>query len=122
MKKILLVEDNPDNRDLVCAFLEFDYEITSFPSGHEALEYLGAADVEAPDVLLLDIALPGIDGVELLRRIRALTHIQRIPAIALTAHAMKGDEQRFMAAGFDAYVPKPIVDDQALIEAIEGLD
>lgn len=122
MKKILLVEDNPDNRDLVCAFLEFDYEITSFPSGQEALDYLVGPDLEAPDVLLLDIALPGIDGVELLRRIRALESLPRIPAIALTAHAMKGDEQRFIAAGFDAYVAKPIVDDQALTEAIEGLD
>lgn len=121
MKKLVLVEDNPDNRDLVCAFLEGDYEITSFPSGQEALEHFADTQVEIPDVLLLDIALPGIDGVELLRRVRVIEHLGRIPAIALTAHAMKGDEQRFMAAGFDGYVPKPIVDDTALVEAIESV-
>ncbi|MGB0721939.1 MAG: response regulator [Gammaproteobacteria bacterium] len=121
MKKIVLVEDNPDNRDLVCAFLEDRYEITSFASGAEALDYLGGAEVTVPDILLLDIALPGIDGVELLRRIRAMQQLGRIPAVALTAHAMKGDEQRFRAAGFDAYVPKPIVDDQELSGVIERL-
>lgn len=121
MKKLVLVEDNPDNRDLVCAFLDYEYEITSFESGQEAIDYFSQADVEIPSALLLDIALPGIDGVELLRRLRAMEHLGRIPAIALTAHAMKGDEQRFMAAGFDGYVPKPIVDDEALIDAIESV-
>lgn len=121
MKQIVLVEDNPDNRDLVCAFLDGDYEITSYATGMEALEELELSDAEVPDLFLLDIALPGIDGVELLGRIKAIAAMSSVPAIALTAHAMKGDEQRFIASGFNAYVAKPIIDDAQLIDAIEGL-
>lgn len=121
MKHIVLVEDNPDNRDLVCAFLEEEYQITSYASGMEALEVLESDGAVAPDLFLLDIALPGIDGVELLGKIKEIESMAAVPAIALTAHAMKGDEQRFIASGFNAYVAKPIVDDEQLIDAIESL-
>ncbi len=121
MKKIFLVEDNPDNRDLVCAFLEEGYEVESFASGPEVLDHLRCRPRDVPTVMLLDIALPGMDGVELLGRLRTVDGLGRVPAIALTAHAMKGDDRRFMDAGFDGYVSKPIVDDDDLTQAIEAL-
>lgn len=120
LKRILLVEDNSDNRDLVFAFLDDFYDVQACVDGFQALERL--ADVDPlPDLLLCDISLPGMDGVELLRRLRAEPRLCAIPAIALTSHAMKGDQERFFAAGFDAYVSKPILDDASLIEPIESL-
>lgn len=122
MKRILLVEDNEDNRDLVCALLEGRYWVDECKDAGEALQRLNQAHDDArPDLLLLDISLPSMDGVELLRRIREDSQLARIPAVALTAHAMKDDGNRFRAAGFDGYVTKPIVDEALLLEAIAGL-
>ncbi|HXH02101.1 MAG TPA: response regulator [Candidatus Competibacteraceae bacterium] len=121
MKRILLVEDNPDNRDLVFAFLDALYDIRACVDGFEALEALAPNSGYRPDLLLCDISLPGMDGVELLRTLRQDPRLAGIPAIALTSHAMKGDQERFLAAGFDAYVSKPITDETILLDAIERL-
>ncbi len=121
MKKILLVEDNADNRDLICAFLEGLYEVVTRETAPEVLEHFQDRSVSLPDLFLLDIALPGMDGVELLKRLHADERLAAIPAMALTAHAMKGDEQNFLAAGFDAYFSKPIIDDALLLKKIAGL-
>ena len=120
MKKILLVEDNPDNADLVFAFLDDLYNIHACIDGFEALELLQQAKF-IPDICLCDISLPRMDGVQLLQKIRQLDRYVTLPAIALTSHAMKGDQERFLAAGFNAYISKPILDDSALIKPIEQL-
>lgn len=113
--RIAVVEDNPDNRLLVQAILEDLFEIVEFATGTEAVEGLEAA---APDVVLLDISLPGMDGTEVLRWIREQDALRETPVIALTAHAMAGDREKFLAEGFNDYVTKPIVDEEVLIGAI----
>ena len=117
MQSLLLIEDNADNRDLIYAFLEDDYEIAAVEDGFAALQALG--DGSMPDVVLCDIALPGMDGVELLQRLRAVPALQRLPVVAITSHAMKGDREHFLEAGFDAYVSKPILDPAQLYAAID---
>jgi two-component system, cell cycle response regulator DivK len=116
MKTIAVVEDNPDNRLLVRAILSELYELTEFDNGIDALAALPRC---RPDLVLLDISLPGMDGTEVLRRIRADATLGNVPVIALTAHAMAGDRQRFLAAGFDDYITKPILDEGILLGAIE---
>jgi two-component system, cell cycle response regulator DivK len=118
VKRIAVVEDNADNRLLVRAILEEFCEIDEYESGAEALESLRT---HRPDLVLLDISLPVLDGTEVLRRMRADPRLRSLPVIALTAHAMAGDRERFIAMGFDDYVTKPIVDERILLEAIERL-
>jgi two-component system, cell cycle response regulator DivK len=115
-RKIAVVEDNPDNRMLVQALLEDRYEISEYETGVEAVEGLGS---DVPDLILLDISLPEMDGTEVLAWIRDQDELKDLPVIALTAHAMAGDRDKFLAAGFNDYVTKPIVDEEVLIEAIE---
>jgi CheY-like chemotaxis protein len=103
--KILLVEDNPDNMKLCRAVLVArGHAVTGLPGGEELLATVRA---EQPDAILLDIQLPGEDGFALLARLRA-AGIPLPPVIALTAHAMTGDRERALAAGFDEYLTKPI--------------
>ena len=114
-KKIAVVEDNPDNRLLVRALLEEQYEIVEFPTGIAAVEGLLA---DRPDLILLDISLPEIDGPEVLRWIRSQDEIKDLPVLALTAHAMAGDREKFLAQGFNDYLTKPIMDESILMETI----
>ena len=116
MKKIAVVEDNPDNRLLVRVILESLYAITEYEDGLAALAGLPAAP---PDLVLLDVSLPHLDGTEVLRRLRADALLRGLPVIALTAHAMAGDREKYLAQGFDDYVSKPIVDENLLLAAIE---
>jgi CheY-like chemotaxis protein len=116
MNKIAVVEDNPDNRLLVRVILESLYEITEYEEGFAALAGL---PVDKPDLVLLDVSLPEMDGTEVLRRMRADPGLRGLPVIALTAHAMDGDREKFLAQGFDDYVTKPIVDENLLLEAIQ---
>ena len=118
MKKIAVVEDNPDNRLLVQVILEPLYEVVEYETGFAALEGLPK---EKPDLVLLDISLPEMDGAEVLRRLRADPQLRSLPVIALTAHAMTGDREKFLAAGFNDYVTKPIVDENVLLDAIRRL-
>lgn len=118
MKQIAVVEDNPDNRLLVRVILEPDYEVTEYENGFAALEGLRS---HRPDLVLLDVSLPEMDGAEVLRRIRDDSRLSALPVIALTAHAMSGDRERFLAEGFDDYVAKPILDERLLLEAISRL-
>jgi len=118
MKKIAVVEDNPDNQLLVRAILSEQYDVTSYETGPAALEGLPK---QPPDLVLLDISLPEMDGTEVLRRIRADATISQVPVVALTAHAMAGDRDRYLGAGFDDYVTKPIVDETILLATIERL-
>ncbi len=116
MRRIVVVEDNPDNRLLVRVMLEDRYSVTTYETGFDALEGLRH---EKPDLILLDISLPHMDGTEGLRRLRADNFLCHIPVIALTAHAMAGDREKYLGAGFNDYVPKPIVDETLLLAAIE---
>ncbi len=116
--KIAVVEDNMDNRLLVQAILEDQYEISEYESGKEVVD--GLAD-DIPDLVLLDISLPGMDGTEVLQWVRSQEALSDIPVIALTAHAMAGDREKYIAMGFDEYVTKPIVDEDVLMGAIERL-
>jgi CheY-like chemotaxis protein/HPt (histidine-containing phosphotransfer) domain-containing protein len=116
MKTIAVIEDNPDNRLLVRIILESQYQVVEFETGPAALEGLPGAKA---DVVLLDVSLPEMDGTEVLRRMRADPVLGRLPVIALTAHAMAGDRERFLQAGFDDYVSKPILDETVLLNAIQ---
>jgi two-component system cell cycle response regulator DivK len=115
MRRIALVEDNPDNRLLVQAILEDAYEVLEFASGQEAIAGLVGA---APDLVLLDISLPGMDGTDVLTWLRGQPSLATCPVVALTAHAMAGDREKYLAAGFDDYVTKPIVDEEILFSAL----
>lgn len=114
-RKIAVVEDNPDNRLLVQALLEGLYEISEFETGVEAVEGLVG---DLPDLVLLDISLPEMDGTDVLRWIREQPELRALPVIALTAHAMAGDREKFLSEGFDDYLTKPIMDENLLLESI----
>jgi CheY-like chemotaxis protein len=118
MTAIAIVEDNADNRLLLRALLEATYTLTEYETGIAALAGLLGA---MPDLVLLDISLPGMDGLEVLARIRSNASLQHLPVIAFTAHAMAGDREKYLAAGFDDYVTKPIVDEALLFGAIARL-
>ena len=118
MNKIAVVEDNPDNRLLIRAILEDQYEVAEYENGPEALDGFRGS---RPDLVLLDISLPEMDGTIVLARMRAHPGLRELPVIALTAHAMVGDREKYLAAGFDEYVAKPIVDEAVLLDAIKVL-
>jgi len=104
--RILYVEDNFQNKRLVRKILNArGYEVLEAGDGLTAIEM---ATRELPDLILMDISLPGIDGIEATQRIKASTGTSHIPIVALTANAMRGDRERFIAAGCDDYLPKPI--------------
>jgi CheY-like chemotaxis protein len=116
--RLAVIEDNPDNRLLLQALLNDVYEIEEYEDGPTALAGMSTT---RPALILLDISLPGMDGSEVLRRIRGTPELGALPVIALTAHAMSGDRERFLSEGFDGYVTKPIVDEELLFTAIREL-
>ena len=118
MKRIAVVEDNPDNRLLVRVILEPLYQVTDYENGAAALTGLRE---QKPDLVLLDVSLPEMDGTEVLRRIRAEASLRDLPVIALTAHAMAGDREKLLVLGFDDYVTKPIEDERLLLRTIGKL-
>jgi CheY-like chemotaxis protein len=118
LKTVAIVEDNEDNRLIVKLLLEDRYLIQSFGDGPSALE---SFKTMKPDIVLMDISLPGMDGMDVLKQMRSLPYLAGIPVIALTAHAMRGDAEEYIAKGFDGYVSKPIIDENILISAIENL-
>jgi two-component system, cell cycle response regulator DivK len=109
MRRILIVEDVEYNRDLLVQLLEDEYEILTAADGATGIE---VAVRERPDLILMDLSLPGIDGWEATRRLKTSPETDAIPVIALTAHAMQGDEERARACGCDDYLTKPIDEDQ----------
>ncbi|GAB4248967.1 response regulator [Deferrisoma sp.] len=104
--KILVVEDNVDNRDLLVKVLSrHGYEVVEATSGEEALEL---APRVRPDLVLMDISLGGMDGLEATRRLKALPGVAGVPVVAITAYAMVGDRERALEAGCDGYIAKPV--------------
>lgn len=105
--RVLVVEDNEMNMQLVEYLLEEGgYEIVKAASGEDALATLRGG--EAVDLILMDIHLPGIDGLSVIREMKSDSQTGSIPILALTAHAMRGDKDRFLEAGCDGYISKPI--------------
>ena len=106
MAKILLVEDNDMNRDMLSRrLLRKGYEVVMALDGQQAVEMAAA---EKPDLILMDMSLPVLDGWEATRRIKAAAETRAIPVIALTAHAMSGDREKALESGCDDYDTKPI--------------
>src|SRR6478672_10042686 len=106
MAKILLVEDNEMNRDMLSRrLMRRGYEVVIAVDGESGLAMAGA---EAPDLILLDMSLPVLDGWEATRRLKASAATRAIPVIALTAHAMSGDREKALEAGCDDYDTKPV--------------
>jgi len=108
MKKILVVEDVELNRDLLIQLLEDDYEVITADDGAAGI---ALAEREHPDLILMDLSLPVVDGWEATRRIKANEALRGIPIIALTAHAMSGDAEKARECGCDDYLSKPIDED-----------
>jgi two-component system cell cycle response regulator DivK len=118
MPKILLVEDNEMNRDMLSRRLQRrGYEVVIAVDGQEGV---ARAQSEAPDLILMDMSLPVMDGWEATRQLKAASETMSIPVIALTAHAMSGDREKAMEAGCDDYDAKPI-DLPQLLAKIEAL-
>jgi two-component system, cell cycle response regulator DivK len=108
MKKILVVEDVEFNRDLIVQLLEDEYEVLTATDGAEGIR---RAERDRPDLILMDLSLPVIDGWEAARRLKANEALRHIPIIALSAHAMTGDEAKARQSGCDDYISKPIDED-----------
>jgi two-component system cell cycle response regulator DivK len=117
VKRILIIEDVELNRDLLIQLLEDTYALLEATDGKAGLD---TAYRERPDLILLDLSLPVIDGWEVARQLKASAVTATIPVIALTAHAMSGDERRAKECGCDGYITKPI-DDVVLLERIAAL-
>jgi CheY-like chemotaxis protein len=116
-KKILIVDDTEWNRDLLVQLLEDDYDVVQAVNGEEGVKI---TEAEKPDLILMDLGMPVMDGWEATRRIKAQGDLKHIPIIAVTSHAMVGDEIHAREAGCDEYVPKPI-DETELMEKIKKL-
>ena len=116
-KRILAIEDHEENRRLLRDLLtSVGYELIEAVTGEEGVT---AAETERPDLILMDIQLPGIDGYETTRRIKANPALNHIPVIAVTSYALSGDDVKAFAAGCDDYVTKPF-DPVELLEKIRG--
>jgi two-component system, cell cycle response regulator DivK len=118
MAKILYVEDNEDNVYMLESRLRRQgFEVAIASDGERGVE---AAHIDPPDLILMDLSLPGVDGWEATRRLKALPETRAIPVIALSAHAMEGDREKAVAAGCDDYEQKP-VDFSRLLQKIRAL-
>lgn len=115
---VLIVEDNNINMDLLIAILEpFDFNIITARDGYEAMNKISEnSDIS---LILLDIGLPGIDGIEVFKRLRNVKTAENTPVIAVTAHAMAGNREHLLSLGFNDFVEKPI-DKKILYEKIKG--
>lgn len=115
---VLIVDDETDNIGVVELVLNFhNARVRSADSGLACLEMM---EQESPTLLLVDIQMPGMSGIELLAKIRERREWRHIPVIAVTAHAMIGDHERFISAGFDGYIPKP-VNAMTLVDEIQAI-
>jgi len=118
MKKILIAEDDPPSRELILEVLgEWGYQVVEATDGRDALQKIEETE---PDLAVLDIQMPGLDGLAVVRRLRENPRFARLRVMALTAYAMRGDREKALEAGFDAYFTKP-VDVTALRAAIREL-
>ena len=118
MKRVLVVEDNENNMKLICLVLEkHGYEPIQAFAGEEGV---GKAIQEIPDIILMDIQLPDISGIEAVKRIRMIDDMRDIPIIAITSYAMAGDREKILNVGCNGYFEKPI-DPLTIVEDIEKI-
>ena len=118
-KRVLVIEDTEDNRQIIRDLLtSFDYELIEAVDGAEGV---AMAQSHHPDLILMDIQLPQIDGYEATRRIRAIPELARVPIIAVTSYALSGDEAKTREVGCDGYVAKPFSPRQLLAKVREFL-
>ena len=117
-RRVAVIEDNFENRLLARIILSPHYEVAEYADGGEALR---AFAQEPPDLILLDISLPGLDGTEVLARIREHPEWRRLPVLAFTAFASARERERYLAAGFDDHISKPITDKQAMLQLLGRL-
>jgi CheY-like chemotaxis protein len=118
MIKVLIAEDNAVNRELLRELLELrGYTVLEACDGQQALDMI---ERDKPNLLLLDIGMPVLDGLAVIRRIRENLHLARLPVVAVTAYAMRGDRERILDSGFDGYVSKP-VNASALAEELDRI-
>jgi two-component system, cell cycle response regulator DivK len=110
-KTILVIEDHDLNRDLLIQILQDDYTVIVAVDGADGV---AQANAQRPDLILMDFGMPVMDGWEATRRIKALPALRHIPIIAITSHAMVGDEEKARVAGCDDYMAKPINEDELL--------
>jgi two-component system cell cycle response regulator DivK len=115
MKTILIVEDVELNRDLLVQLLEDEYRLVLAADGQAAIQ---KAEEAKPDLILMDLSLPRMDGWEATRRLKADSNLSKIPVIVLSAHAMRGDEERARSCGCDDFLTKPI-DESLLFQKLE---
>lgn len=114
-RRVAVVEDNFENRLLARIILSPHYEVAEYGDGSEALRAFAS---QAPDLVLLDISLPGLDGTEVLARIREHPDWKDIPVVAFTAFASNRERELYLAAGFDDHISKPITDKQAMLRLL----
>jgi len=119
MKKVLVVEDVDFNRELIVQLLEDKYHVIEAVNGQQGVEL---AERERPELILMDLSLPVMDGWEATRRLKANDDLRSIPVIALTAHAMVGDEEKALAAGCDDYLVKPLDEDELMARIAKYLE
>jgi|SRR6516164_529631 len=118
-RRILVIEDHEDNRRILRYLLtSAGYEVIEAITGEEGV---ASAEAQRPDLILMDIQLPGLDGYEATRRIKANPDLRRIPIIVVTSYALSGDDVKALAAGCDAYVTKPFNPRQLLAKIQEYL-
>ncbi|HEY1660633.1 MAG TPA: response regulator [Candidatus Sulfotelmatobacter sp.] len=116
--RILIAEDSPVNRELLRELLEMrGHEVLEAVNGQEALDMIAQG---RPDLLILDIGMPVLDGFGVIAKVRADPRLMSLPVLAATAYAMRGDRDKVLQAGFDGYVSKPI-DSRALTQEIDRL-
>lgn len=117
MAYILVIDDNPANLKLVCDILECEgYDVGRAVDAEEALIKVKASDF---DLVLTDVGLPGMDGLAMTKLLKADAATSHVPVVALTAYAMKGDDQKALAAGCDGYISKPI-DTRKLVQQVKS--
>jgi CheY-like chemotaxis protein len=118
MKTVLIAEDNPTNRELLRELLEIrGYTVAEACNGKEALAKVEAAP---PDILLLDIGMPLMDGFAVVRSLRENPRFSALPVVAVTAYAMQGDREKILNSGFDGYLSKP-VNSSSLVQELDRL-
>ena len=118
MKTVLIAEDNPTNRELLRELLEIrGYTVAEACNGQEAL---ASVEQAPPDILLLDIGMPLLDGFAVVRKLRENPRFVSLPVVAVTAYAMQGDREKIMKSGFDGYLSKP-VNSSSLVQELDRL-
>jgi two-component system, cell cycle response regulator DivK len=120
MARVLIVEDNDNNMELISFILEMNGEETL--KAINGTEGVNAALTESPDYVILDIQLPDIDGLEVLKQIRASDRGKHIPIIAMTSYAMSGDKEKMLAAGCNGYIEKPIDPERVIAQLRDILE